>query len=93
MPVFVIEVPIMFMHCLNCAEIIHHQLVIPLVMVRKSYFSWPDVQEENDKFFIRCPNCNEAYYSIEIQRKIDGIMMAFHEGRLLAQPFAAVRLT
>jgi ferredoxin len=42
---------------------------------------------------IRCPDCNEVCYSIEIQRKIDGIMMAFHEGRLLAQPFAAVRLT
>jgi YgiT-type zinc finger domain-containing protein len=36
-----------------------------------------------------CPNCNEAYYSIEIQRKIDGIMRAFHEGRLLAKPLAA----
>ena len=55
----------MFMHCLNCAEIIHHQLVIPLVMVRKSYFSWPDVQEENDKFFIRCPNCNRRNFFIK----------------------------
>ena len=36
-----------------------------------------------------CPNCDEAYYSIEIQRKIDGIMRAFHEGSLLAKPLAA----
>lgn len=36
-----------------------------------------------------CPNCDEAYYSIDIQRKIDGIMRAFHEGRLLAKPLAA----
>jgi acetyl-CoA carboxylase beta subunit len=38
---------------------------------------------------IRCPNCNEAYYSIDTQRKIDRIMKAFHEGRLLAKPLAA----
>ncbi len=36
-----------------------------------------------------CPNCDEAYYTIEIQRKIDDIMRAFHEGRLLAKPLAA----
>jgi YgiT-type zinc finger domain-containing protein len=36
-----------------------------------------------------CPNCDEAYYSIETQRKIDSIMKAFHEGRLLARPLAA----
>ena len=36
-----------------------------------------------------CPNCDEAYYSIEIQRKIDRIMKAFHEGKLLAKPLAA----
>jgi YgiT-type zinc finger domain-containing protein len=36
-----------------------------------------------------CPNCDEAYYSMETQRKIDSIMRAFHEGRLLAKPLAA----
>ncbi|MCX6679431.1 MAG: type II toxin-antitoxin system MqsA family antitoxin [Methanothrix sp.] len=36
-----------------------------------------------------CPNCDEAYYSIDTQRKIDRIMKAFHEGRLLAKPLAA----
>jgi len=36
-----------------------------------------------------CPNCNEAYYSIDTQRKIDRIMKAFHEGKLLARPLAA----
>jgi len=36
-----------------------------------------------------CPNCDEAYYSIEIQRKIDRIMKAFHEGKLLAKPLAS----
>ncbi len=36
-----------------------------------------------------CPNCDETYYSIDTQRKIDGIMKAFHEGRLLAKPLAA----
>ena len=36
-----------------------------------------------------CPNCDEAYYSIDIQRKIDKIMKAFHEGYLLAKPLAA----
>lgn len=36
-----------------------------------------------------CPNCDEAYYSIDIQRKIDGIMKAFHKGKLLAKPLAA----
>ncbi len=55
----------MFMHCLHCAEIIHHQMVIPLVVVKKSYFSWPDIQEENDKFFIRCPNCNRRNFFIK----------------------------
>lgn len=36
-----------------------------------------------------CPNCDEAYYSIDTQRKIDRIMKAFHEGKLLARPLAA----
>ena len=36
-----------------------------------------------------CPNCDEAYYTIDTQRKIDRIMKAFHEGRLLAKPLAA----
>jgi len=36
-----------------------------------------------------CPNCDEAYYSIDIQRKIDRIMKAFHEGKLLAKTLAA----
>ena len=36
-----------------------------------------------------CPNCDEAYYSIDTQRKIDRIMKAFHEGKLLAKPLAA----
>lgn len=38
---------------------------------------------------IVCPNCDEAYYSIDTQRKIDRIMKAFHEGKLLAKPLAA----
>jgi YgiT-type zinc finger domain-containing protein len=36
-----------------------------------------------------CPNCDEAYYSIDAQRKIERIMKAFHEGKLLAKPIAA----
>jgi len=36
-----------------------------------------------------CPNCDEAHYSIDIQRKIDRIMKASHEGKLLARPLAA----
>ena len=36
-----------------------------------------------------CPNCDEAYYSIDIQKKIDRIMKAFHEGKLLAKPLAS----
>ena len=36
-----------------------------------------------------CPNCDEAYYTIDTQRKIDRIMKAFHEGKLLAKPLAA----
>lgn len=36
-----------------------------------------------------CPNCGESYYSIDTQRKIDRIMKAFHDGRLLAKPLAA----
>jgi len=36
-----------------------------------------------------CPNCDEAYYSIDTQRKIDRIMKAFHEGKLLARPLVA----
>ncbi len=39
-----------------------------------------------------CPNCDEAYYSIDTQRKIDRIMKAFHEGKLLARALAAERL-
>ncbi len=36
-----------------------------------------------------CPNCDDAYYFIDIQRKIDRTMRAFHEGKLLAKPLAA----
>jgi len=36
-----------------------------------------------------CPNCDEAYYSIDIQRKIDRIRKAFHEGYLMAKSLAA----
>jgi YgiT-type zinc finger domain-containing protein len=36
-----------------------------------------------------CPNCDEAYYSIDTQRKIDRIMKVFHEGKLLVRPLAA----
>ena len=36
-----------------------------------------------------CPNCDEAYYTIDTQRKIDRIMKAFHEGKLLAKPLAS----
>jgi len=36
-----------------------------------------------------CPNCGESYYTIDTQRKIDRIMKAFHDGRLLAKPIAA----
>jgi YgiT-type zinc finger domain-containing protein len=36
-----------------------------------------------------CPNCDEAYYTIDTQRKIDSIMKAFHEGKLLAKSLAA----
>ena len=36
-----------------------------------------------------CENCGEAYFSPEISRKIDEVMSAFHNGKLLAHPIAA----
>jgi len=33
-----------------------------------------------------CPNCDEAYYTIDTQRKIDRIMLAFNEGSLTPGP-------
>jgi YgiT-type zinc finger domain-containing protein len=36
-----------------------------------------------------CENCGEAYFTPKSSRKIDGVMKAFHKGRLLARPIAA----
>jgi len=36
-----------------------------------------------------CDNCGESYYKVEISRKIDKIMAAYHSGKFLAHPIAA----
>ncbi len=36
-----------------------------------------------------CENCDEAYYSLEIARKIDEVRKAFRAGTLLVKPLAA----
>ena len=36
-----------------------------------------------------CENCEEAYFTPEISRKVDDVMRDFHRGKLLAHPIAA----
>jgi YgiT-type zinc finger domain-containing protein len=36
-----------------------------------------------------CENCDEAYYSLEIARKIDEVRRAFRAGTLRVKPLAA----
>lgn len=36
-----------------------------------------------------CENCQEAYFTLEISRKMDEVMREFHGGKLLAHPIAA----
>ena len=42
-----------------------------------------------------CDRCGEAYYSAEVSRKIDAVMVDVHSGRLCCRPLAAgeVKLT
>ena len=36
-----------------------------------------------------CDRCGEAYYSVEVSRKIDAVMVDAHSGRLCCRPLAA----
>jgi len=36
-----------------------------------------------------CDWCGEAYYSVEVSRKIDAVMKDAHSGRLCCRPLAA----
>ena len=36
-----------------------------------------------------CDNCGEAYYDVDVSKKIDKVMDEFHKGELLAHPVAA----
>ena len=42
-----------------------------------------------------CDRCGEAYYTAEVSRKIDAVMVDVHSGRLCCRPLAAgeVKLT
>ena len=53
------------------------------------------VEVENEVIIIKnvpawiCDLCDEAYITPEVSKKIDEIMRAFREGKLLARPIAA----
>ena len=36
-----------------------------------------------------CEQCGEAYYSLEISRKLDIVMKDVHQGKLCARPLSA----
>ena len=36
-----------------------------------------------------CDRCDEAYYTVEVSRKIDAVMKDVHSGRLCCRPLAA----
>ena len=36
-----------------------------------------------------CDRCDEAYYTVEVSRKIDVVMRDVHSGRLCCRPLAA----
>jgi len=55
----------MLLHCLNCEKIIHDHAVIPLVVAKKSQSSWPPIELNEDKFFVRCPNCLKRNFFIK----------------------------